>query len=69
MSQCPMCTSLKNVLERQDNGRGLVRFINIADPQYDATNHMGIAYEQAMEGIHAIKPDGNVRREGGLNHL
>ncbi|KAG1675367.1 hypothetical protein FOA52_012286 [Chlamydomonas sp. UWO 241] len=59
---CPMCASLMNVLKRQDNGRELIRFVNIADPEYDATSHMGIAYANAMETIHAIKPDGTVIR-------
>jgi len=62
LTQCPMCLSLKNVLSRQDNNRELIRFVNIADPNYDAASHMGIAYSQAMETIHAIKPDGTVLR-------
>lgn len=57
---CPMCQSLQTVLARQDNGRGLIRFVNIADPDYDPVSHMGISYDEAMETIHAIRPDGSV---------
>ncbi len=57
---CSMCQSLKMVLNRQDNGRNLIKFVNIADPEYNAANHMGIEYEEAMETIHAIRPDGSV---------
>ncbi|GAX83680.1 hypothetical protein CEUSTIGMA_g11105.t1 [Chlamydomonas eustigma] len=57
---CPMCLSLMTVLKRQDNGRNLVKFVNIADPDYKPKSHMGITYEEAMETIHAIQPDGTV---------
>lgn len=57
---CPMCSSLMNVLKRQDNGRNLIKFVNIAEPDYKPKSHMGISYEEAMETIHAIQPDGTV---------
>ncbi|KAL6762097.1 hypothetical protein V8C86DRAFT_2525069 [Haematococcus lacustris] len=57
---CAMCRSLKTVLERQDNGRGKIKFVNIADDSYDPNKNMGIEYEEAMETIHAIRPDGEV---------
>jgi len=57
---CAMCLSLMTVLKRQDNGRNLVKFVNIADPDYKPKSHMGITYEEAMETIHAIQPDGTV---------
>lgn len=57
---CPMCQSLQTVLARQDNNRGLIRFVNIADPDYSPVSHMGISYDEAMETIHAIRPDGSV---------
>lgn len=57
---CAMCASLKAVLERQDNKRGLIQFVNIADPKYDPTKNMGVSYDDAMETIHAIFPDGSL---------
>jgi hypothetical protein len=48
------------VLSRQDGDKGRINFINIADPLYEPRNHMGISYEEAMETIHAIYPDGTV---------
>lgn len=55
-----MCASLMNVLKRQDNGRNLIKFVNIAEPDYKPKSHMGITYDEAMETIHAIQPDGTV---------
>ena len=49
------------VLKRQDNNRNLVKFVNIADPEYKPKSHMGITYAEAMETIHAILPDGQVK--------
>lgn len=57
---CPMCQSLMNVLKRQDNSRGLIEFVNIADDAYNPRNHMGITYEEAMTTIHALRPDGTI---------
>ena len=44
----------------QDNGRGKIKFVNIADPAYNPTTNMGITYEEAMDTIHGIMPDGEV---------
>lgn len=57
---CPMCLSLMTVLKRQDNNRGLIQFVNIADPDYNPRNHMGVLYDDAMETIHGIYPDGSL---------
>mmetsp|Transcript_21371 Transcript_21371/g.46741 ORF Transcript_21371/g.46741 Transcript_21371/m.46741 type:complete len:400 (+) Transcript_21371:151-1350(+) len=57
---CAMCQSLMAVLKRQDNSRGLIKFVNIADPNYAPKKHMGITYEEAMDTIHAIQVDGTV---------
>lgn len=32
---CPMCRSLKAVLQRQDNKSGRISFIDISDPYYN----------------------------------
>lgn len=38
--ECPMCNSLKKVLERQDNRRGQLAFVDISDPYYDPMQNM-----------------------------
>ena len=40
---CPMCQSLKTMLERQDNERGIIKFVNIAAQEYKPTSNMGIS--------------------------
>ena len=40
--ECPMCMSLKTVLKRQDNERGIIKFVNLADASYKPKNNMGI---------------------------
>ena len=66
-SSSPPCTlhltPSTQVLKRQDNGRKLIKFVNIADPDYKPKRHMGITYDEAMETIHAIQPDGSVRSQ------
>ena len=63
---CALCRSLKAMLERQDKGRGIINFIDIADLDYDPEQNEDIEYEMAMDTIHAIKRDGEVRaRRGG----
>lgn len=57
---CAMCQSLMNVLSRQDGGRGIIKFVNIADPAYAPQDNANVAYEEAMETIHAIRPDGSM---------
>jgi hypothetical protein len=44
----------------QDNGKGRIKFVNIAADDYNPSKNMGIEYEEAMETIHAILPDGSV---------
>lgn len=61
---CPMCQSMKSLLDRQDNGRGRILFVNIADEKYNPSQNMGISYEEAMTTIHAIRPDGSVVQVG-----
>ena len=58
---CAMCNSLKSLLERQDNGRNIICFVNIADDDYNPKRHMGITYEDAMDTIHVIRNSGEVR--------
>jgi predicted DCC family thiol-disulfide oxidoreductase YuxK len=59
-SECPLCMREVNFLQRQDNGRGLVRFVDIADDNYDPADYGNVSFAAAMERIHAVLPDGTV---------
>ncbi len=58
--ECPLCLQEVNFLKRRDADRGLVAFVDIADPNYDPTAHGGVDFATAMGRIHAILPDGSV---------
>ena len=58
--ECPLCLREVNFLKRRDAGRGLVAFVDIADPNYSPEAHGGVDYETAMGRIHAVLPDGTV---------
>lgn len=59
-SACPLCMREVNFLRRKDNGRGLVKFVDVASDDYRPEDHAGISFEAAMERIHAICADGTV---------
>ncbi len=61
-SECPLCMREVNFLKRRDADRGLVAFVDIADPNYDAAENGGVDYATAMGRIHAVLPDGTVIR-------
>ncbi|MEO0539469.1 MAG: DUF393 domain-containing protein [Cyanobacteria bacterium P01_A01_bin.105] len=58
--ECPLCLREVNFLQRRDNGRGLVAFVDIADERYDPAANANIDFETAMGRIHAVLPDGRV---------
>jgi predicted DCC family thiol-disulfide oxidoreductase YuxK len=60
--QCPLCLREVNFLKKQDAGRGLVEFVDIADDRYAPEAHGGIDFEAAMGRIHGVLPDGTVIR-------
>lgn len=55
---CPLCLREVNFLQKQDAGRGLVVFVNIADDSYTPAEHGGVDFETAMGRIHAVLPNG-----------
>jgi predicted DCC family thiol-disulfide oxidoreductase YuxK len=57
---CPLCMREVNFLQKKDAGRGLVKFVDIADENYDPAEHAGIDFETAMGRIHAVMADGTV---------
>ena len=60
--ECPLCLREVNFLQKQDAGRGLVEFVDIADDNYSPEDNGGIDYETAMGRIHAIMADGKIIR-------
>lgn len=57
---CPLCLREVNFLRRHDRGRGLVRFTDIAAPDYDPSQHGEVDYATAMGRIHGVLADGRV---------
>ncbi|NET55861.1 MAG: DUF393 domain-containing protein [Symploca sp. SIO2E6] len=58
--ECPLCVREVNFLSKRDAGRGIVAFVDIADPNYTPEAHGGIDFETAMGRIHALLPDGTI---------
>lgn len=58
--ECPLCLREVNFLRKRDAGRGLVLFVDIADPNYNPEENGGISFEMAMGRIHAILADGTI---------
>ena len=58
--ECPLCVREVNFLTKKDAGRGIVEFIDIADPNYDPRVNGGVDFKTAMGVIHAVLPDGTV---------
>lgn len=58
--ECPLCLREVNFLLKRDAGRGIVRFVDIADPNYQPQDNGGIDFATAMGRIHAVLPDGQV---------
>ena len=58
--ECPLCVKEVNFLKKKDNGRNLVKFVDIADINYNPQENEGIDFETAMGRIHAIVADGKI---------
>lgn len=58
--ECPLCVREVNFLTEKDRGRGIVKFVDIADLNYDPQDNAGIDFATAMGRIHGILPDGTV---------
>ena len=58
--ECPLCLKEVNFLTQKDGGRGIVNFVDIADPNYSPQDNADIDFATAMGRIHAILPDGTV---------
>lgn len=58
--ECPLCLREVNFLKKRDQEQGKIAFVDIADPNYQPSEHENIDYETAMGRIHAILADGTV---------
>lgn len=58
--ECPLCVREVNFLRKKDAGRGIINFVDIADPDYSPEANAGIDFETAMGRIHAITNDGKI---------
>ena len=58
--ECPLCVREVNFLLKRDAGRRIIKFVDIADPNYSAAENSGIDYETAMGKIHAITNQGEI---------
>ena len=58
--ECPLCVREVNFLTKKDAGRGIVKFVDIADLDYDPQDNANIDFATAMGRIHAILADGTV---------
>lgn len=59
-SDCPLCMREVDFLRRKDQGRGLVRFVDVARDDYRPEENADISYQEAMARIHAYLPDGTI---------
>ena len=57
---CPLCLREVNFLQKKDAGRGLIKFVDIADDNYNPADNGGIDFETAMGRIHAVLADDNI---------
>ncbi len=57
---CPLCVREIDFLRQKDQGRGLVKFTNIAADDYSAEANGDVDYATAMGRIHAVWADGTV---------
>lgn len=55
--ECPLCMREVEFLQKKDRGRGLIKFVDISDRNYNPAENAGIDFETAMGTIHAILPD------------
>ena len=56
---CPLCRREAALLARMDRGRGVLRQIDIAAPDFDPTS-FGVTMHDVMGTIHGVGPDGRM---------
>ena len=58
-SECPLCMHEIKFLERRDY-KGLVKFTDLADPEYKPEQNGDVDYETGMRRMHAVLDTGEV---------
>ena len=58
-SECPLCMHEIRFLEGR-NKAGMVKFTDIAHPEYKPEENGSVGYEEGMKRIHAVMDDGRV---------
>jgi predicted DCC family thiol-disulfide oxidoreductase YuxK len=58
--ECPLCVREVNFLTKKDADRGIIKFVDITEPNYNPEANAKIDYATAMGRIHAILADGTV---------
>lgn len=58
--ECPLCVREVKFLRKTDAGRGIVNFVDIADPNYNPDANGGVDFAAAMGRIHGVLPNGTV---------
>lgn len=48
-----------DMLKRRDAENNYIKFVDIAAPDYAPEDNAGVTFEQAMERIHGVYPDGS----------
>ena len=56
---CALCAREATLMEKMDRGRGRLRLVDIASPDFDPSAY-GKTYEQVMAHIHGVTDDGTV---------
>lgn len=52
---CPICASMKNLLQRQDNGRGNILFVDIASNSYSPAQNMVRCLDEWMHWLQGVR--------------
>ena len=58
-SECPLCMHEIKFLEKRDK-KGLVKFTDLADPEYNPEQNGDVDYETGMRRMHAVLDTGEV---------
>lgn len=58
--ECPICMKEVVFLMKKDAGRGLIKFVDIADDDYDPAENANVSWSRAMGRLHAILPDNTI---------
>ena len=59
--QCALCRREAAFMQRLDRGRGLLRIVDIAAPDFEA-GAFGVTIDALMGQIHGVAPDGTMLR-------